>query len=127
MGISCVRVGDAVTVRCGGGRDNPRHPGDHLAIHLLDVLSVIGRCSVKLTLRDLFWLVLVVALGCGWWLDRQRLDLREEQLLQLSSELADSERETEKLRGFFRRFDPTDPARVEKAIEALTGRNPGSN
>jgi hypothetical protein len=26
----------------------------------------------KLTLRDLFWLVLVAAILCAWWLDRQR-------------------------------------------------------
>jgi hypothetical protein len=26
----------------------------------------------KLTLRDLFWLVLVVAMGLGWWADQQR-------------------------------------------------------
>jgi hypothetical protein len=24
----------------------------------------------QLTLRDLFWLVLVVAILCGWWVDR---------------------------------------------------------
>ncbi len=24
----------------------------------------------KLNLRDLFWLVVVVAMGCGWWVDR---------------------------------------------------------
>jgi len=26
----------------------------------------------KFTVRDLFWLVLVVAMGLAWWLDRQR-------------------------------------------------------
>lgn len=26
----------------------------------------------RLHLRDLFWLVLVVALGLGWWLEHQR-------------------------------------------------------
>jgi hypothetical protein len=26
-----------------------------------------------LTLRDWFWLVALVALGCGWWVDRTRL------------------------------------------------------
>jgi hypothetical protein len=35
----------------------------------------------KLNLRDLFWLVLIVALAVGWWLDRrsqeQRLSLLE--------------------------------------------------
>lgn len=23
----------------------------------------------KFSLRDLFWLILVVAMGCGWWLE----------------------------------------------------------
>jgi len=27
----------------------------------------------QLSLRDLFWLVALVAIGCGWWIDRQRL------------------------------------------------------
>ncbi len=26
----------------------------------------------KLNLRDLFWLVLVVAMGLGWWMEHQR-------------------------------------------------------
>jgi hypothetical protein len=28
----------------------------------------------QLHLRDLFWLVLVVALGCGWWVHQHRLN-----------------------------------------------------
>jgi hypothetical protein len=28
---------------------------------------------LQLTLRDLFWLVLVVGMGCGWWVDRRSL------------------------------------------------------
>ena len=31
----------------------------------------------QLTLRDLFWLVAVVAMGCGWWVDRTRLASEE--------------------------------------------------
>jgi hypothetical protein len=27
----------------------------------------------QLSLRDLFWLVLVCAMGLGWWIDRTRL------------------------------------------------------
>ena len=27
----------------------------------------------RFSLRDLFWLVLVAALGCAWWMDRSRL------------------------------------------------------
>jgi hypothetical protein len=29
--------------------------------------------TLKLSLRDLFWLVLVCALAVGWWADRSRL------------------------------------------------------
>ena len=29
--------------------------------------------KLKLTLRDLFWLVLVAACLCGWWVERSRL------------------------------------------------------
>lgn len=28
---------------------------------------------MKLNLRDLFWLILVVAIALGWWLDRDRI------------------------------------------------------
>lgn len=28
---------------------------------------------MKITLRDLFWLMLVAAMGCAWWLDRSQL------------------------------------------------------
>ena len=36
----------------------------------------------RFTIRDLLWLTLVVALGMGWWLDRQRLrdDCQELQM-----------------------------------------------
>jgi hypothetical protein len=27
----------------------------------------------QLSLRDLFWLVTLAAMGCGWWMDRWRL------------------------------------------------------
>ena len=30
----------------------------------------------KLTLRDLFWLVALVAMGCGWWVDRRSVAAR---------------------------------------------------
>ena len=34
----------------------------------------------QLSLRDLFWLVLVVAMGCGWWVERQRLRMTNAEL-----------------------------------------------
>ena len=39
----------------------------------------------QLSLRDLFWLVVVVAMGCGWWVDHRRsgdLAKREAQRYQ---------------------------------------------
>lgn len=47
------------------------------------------------TLRDLFWLVLVVALGLGWWLDRreqrkrwlQQVESANQQLLKFDHQL----------------------------------------
>jgi hypothetical protein len=34
----------------------------------------------RFALRELFWLVLVVATGCAWWLERSELAARVEQL-----------------------------------------------
>ena len=34
----------------------------------------------QLTLRDLFWLVALVAMGCGWWGERERLRHRISEL-----------------------------------------------
>jgi hypothetical protein len=34
----------------------------------------------KLNLRDLFWLVVVVAMGVGWWIDSSRKSSRCKQL-----------------------------------------------
>jgi len=34
----------------------------------------------QLTLRDLFWLVLVVGMGVGWWLETMRHRRREQEL-----------------------------------------------
>ena len=33
----------------------------------------------QLTLRDRFWLVALVAMGCGWWVDHQQLVLQRDQ------------------------------------------------
>ena len=37
---------------------------------------------MKLTLRDLFWLILVAAILCAWGLDRVRQAAREEAVVQ---------------------------------------------
>jgi uncharacterized membrane protein YqjE len=34
----------------------------------------------RFTVRDLFWLMLVVAIGCSWWLERSRMTAQLEQL-----------------------------------------------
>ena len=41
----------------------------------------------QLTLRDLFWLVALVAMGCGWWVERERDRARDELLKQPLSEI----------------------------------------
>jgi hypothetical protein len=35
---------------------------------------------LQLTLRDLFWLVALVAMGCAWWMDHQRIERMESEL-----------------------------------------------
>jgi hypothetical protein len=37
----------------------------------------------QLSLRDLFWLVLVCAMGCAWWVDRSRLEADRTRLSDL--------------------------------------------
>jgi hypothetical protein len=44
----------------------------------------------KLHLRDLFWLVLVVGLGVGWWRDRQQV---RDSCLESVRSLAESHRQ----------------------------------
>lgn len=34
----------------------------------------------QLSLRDLFWLLLVAGIALGWWMDRQRKEARHERL-----------------------------------------------
>ena len=36
----------------------------------------------QVTLRDLFWLATLVALACGWWLDRQGLFATNKALIE---------------------------------------------
>jgi hypothetical protein len=44
--------------------------------------------KLQLSLRDLFWLVLVAACLCSWWLDRTRLiDAHSDQVEKLQQEM----------------------------------------
>jgi hypothetical protein len=47
----------------------------------------------QLTLRDLFWLVALVAMGCGWWIDRTGLSQSSrnaQQFEQIADELREA-------------------------------------
>ena len=41
---------------------------------------------LKFTIRDLLWLMVVVALGVGWWLERREQDARVHQRVQFYME-----------------------------------------
>ena len=49
----------------------------------------------QLSLRDLFWLVLVAAILCGWWMDRRKLvednETRVRKHLETSLDLLDKQ------------------------------------
>lgn len=44
------------------------------------------RFSLRLSSRDLFWLVLVCALAVGWWVDSSRRTVDRSKLLQAIQE-----------------------------------------
>jgi hypothetical protein len=58
---------------------------------------------MKFTIRDLFWLVLVVGMGCGWWLERRAKEQQEaavrKYILELGAEMARMNDELVSLRG----------------------------
>ena len=41
----------------------------------------MARKAISFSIRDLFWLTMVVAMGLGWWLDRGRLAENHDRLL----------------------------------------------
>ncbi len=43
---------------------------------------------MKFSVRDLFWLVLVVAMGLGWWLERGRASAFKAEAQQLRADLS---------------------------------------
>lgn len=50
---------------------------------------------MKVNLRDLFWLLLVIGLACGWYLDRTRavlvIDSQREELASTKASLKHSQ------------------------------------
>ena len=69
----------------------------------------------KLTLRDLFAVVTIVALALGWWLDRRRLAGTCEQLDVMASDALSSHLDTQAQLGYVERMledclDQTSPA-----------------
>lgn len=53
---------------------------------------------VRYTIRDVLWLMVVVGLGVGWWMDHRRVEFRVVQLQQMRKENADERRDLEALR-----------------------------
>ena len=51
----------------------------------------MARKAFSFSIRDLFWLTMVVAMGLGWWLDRGRLAGNHDRL-QSEMERAAAER-----------------------------------
>lgn len=56
---------------------------------------------MRFTIRDLLWLVLVVALGVGWWLDRQAAMTKSRQMYDQAERLRQSLRVSEVYIGEF--------------------------
>jgi hypothetical protein len=40
----------------------------------------------QLSLRDLFWLVALVAMGCGWWVEHRRVETLDARVKELEEE-----------------------------------------
>lgn len=41
----------------------------------------------RFSIRDLLWLMVVVAMACGWWLERQRFTPADRELLTVAKNL----------------------------------------
>lgn len=39
--------------------------------------SVLGRCSMRFSIRDLLWATLVAGLALGWWTDHRKREAAE--------------------------------------------------
>jgi hypothetical protein len=84
----------------------------------------------KLHLRDLFWLVLVCALGCAWWMDRRAIALREASVIDEESRLQDEQKKfkakakelSEEAVSLFRLTQELDERRREMGLPPATVR-----
>lgn len=65
--------------------------------------------SLQLPLRDLFWLILIAALGLGWWVDR----------IKLRQEFATLEKERTALQELVKLRREMESANVELAVEQV--------
>ena len=52
----------------------------------------------RFNIRDVLWLMVVVALGVGWWLDQARISKRDKELDSLLGQI---EQETDELNRLF--------------------------
>ena len=58
----------------------------------------------QLTLRDLFWIVALVAMGCGWWVEhREKQEFKS--MIEIWMDRAEGLREELKRRGTEIRYD----------------------
>jgi len=53
----------------------------------------------RFTIRDLFWLTILVALGCGWWLEHTRANRANADRVALTQKLGDTEADRDMLYG----------------------------
>jgi hypothetical protein len=75
----------------------------------------------KLTLRDLFWLVLVAAMGCAWWLDSRRWAYSHRKVREWEQRYSELEAVNAELEAR-RRIHWSPPPGFEKSLP-----NPNSN
>jgi hypothetical protein len=60
---------------------------------------------MKFSLRDLFWLIALVAMGCGWWVDRADRQRVASRLNSLEVEKEMWASRAEAMRGWIERGD----------------------
>jgi len=61
----------------------------------------------QLSLRDLFWLVALVAMGCGWWLKHRQVLSLEDQCRSLRQEFALIRERLNECNAYLNKLDPS--------------------